>query len=226
MKKINVKGDIIRNDNKWVYNWYGIDATCPKDIVTALEEAAGDEVEVNINSGGGDIFAGSEIYTELRNYKGTVNINIVGLAASAASVIAMAGKSTISPTALFMIHNVSSYNSGDHQVFEKQAQVLRQADQAIANAYKDKTGMSDEELLQLMDNETWMNAEKAVSLKFVDDVMFSKKENVALYNSTSIIKDDVLNKMKALARENDKEKDNAMAKINLLKMKGDYRNEI
>ena len=174
--KINVKGNIVRNDSKWIYDWLGIEATSPNDIIAALDKANGEDVEIDINSNGGDIFAGSEIYTALRSYKGSVNINIVGLAASAASVIAMAGNSKISPTGLFMIHNVSSYASGDHNALEHQASTLRVADQSIANAYKSKTGMSDKELLSLMDKETWLSAEQAVKLKFVDGIMLKMIE--------------------------------------------------
>lgn len=221
-----MKGDIIRNDSKWIYDWLEMDATCPNDISKILNTANGEDIEVNINSGGGDIFAGSEIYTMLRSYNGKVNINIVGLAASAASVISMAGESKISPTALFMIHNVSSGTSGDHNALEKQASVLKEADKSIANAYKQKTGLSDKELLDLMDNETWMSAEKAVKLKFVDGVMFENTTQPTLYNSTSIIKDDVINKIKNLVKK-PSEKENCsdflLAQINLEKLKGAFK---
>lgn len=225
-KKINVKGDIIRNDRKWIYDWLEMDATCPSDISKILDSANGEDIEVNINSGGGDIFAGSEIYTLLRSYNGKVNINIVGLAASAASVISMAGESKISPTALFMIHNVSSGASGDHNALEKQAAVLKEADRSIANAYKQKTGLSDKELLELMDDETWMSAEKAVKLKFVDGVMFDDVAPPTLYNSTSIIKDDVINKIKKIVKkpgEKENRSDFLLAQINLEKLKGAFK---
>lgn len=99
MKKVSVKGAIISNDDQWIYDWFEIEATSPKSIGNAIQEANGDEVEVEINSGGGDVFAGSEIYTALKAYSGNVTTKIVGLAASAASVIAMAGnKVLMSPT--------------------------------------------------------------------------------------------------------------------------------
>ena len=97
MRKIEVKGTIVGNADKWIYEWFGMDATCPKDVNAAISEANGEPLLVEINSGGGDVFAGSEIYTALKAYAGTVEINIVGLAASAASVIAQAGHSRISP---------------------------------------------------------------------------------------------------------------------------------
>lgn len=219
MKRISVRGDIIQNGSKWVYEWLGIDATCPADVLKALEDAAGDDVEVDINSGGGEITAGSEIYTILRSYQGNVLINILGLAASAASVIAAARKSRISPTALLMIHNTSTSARGDHQVFDHQAEMLREADQAIANAYKEKTGMSDDDLKQLMDNETWMSADRAVSLGFVDEVMFQESAPV-IYNGTTILREETISKIRGIVKQPTGKQDQAVflnAKLNYLK---------
>lgn len=227
--KINVKGNIVRNDSKWLYDWLGIEATSPNDIITVLDKANGEDVEIDINSGGGDIFAGSEIYTALRSYKGSVNINIVGLAASAASVIAMAGNSKISPTGLFMIHNVSSYASGDHNALEHQASTLRVADQSIANAYKSKTGMSDKELLSFMDKETWLSAEQAVKLKFVDGIMF-ENNRISLSNGP-MISSEAEEKLRSLLNHSNNKSDFLLQKIekeklNLLSLKGGFKNEI
>ena len=98
-KRIDVKGQIVDSGNGWIYDWLGIENTTPKKVASALKEMQGEEVEVYINSPGGSIFAGSEIYTELRAYSGRVRVKIVGIAASAASVIAQAGdESEISPT--------------------------------------------------------------------------------------------------------------------------------
>ncbi|MBO8759618.1 ATP-dependent Clp protease proteolytic subunit, partial [Staphylococcus aureus] len=103
--KINVKGAIIPNDDKWIYEMLEMDATSPKDIADSLPDT-NEDIDVIINSGGGDVYSGSEIYTSLKTYPGKVNIKIVGVAASAASVIAMAGDHIeISPTAQIMIHN-------------------------------------------------------------------------------------------------------------------------
>ncbi len=231
-KKINVKGSIIRNDAKWIYDWLGIEATAPSDVSKILNEANGDDIEVEINSGGGDIFAGSEIYTALRSYKGNVTINIVGLAASAASVISMAGKSRISPTGLFMIHNVSSRASGDHNAMQHSADVLKTADQSIANAYREKTGLSDKEILALMDHETWMNAEQAVKNKFVDEVMFAESKPISLFNSTQMINDEAIGKLKKIIKgpnaensESDFLIQKTQSQLNLLKLKGELKNE-
>ena len=136
MKKINVKGPIVSSGDSWIYDWLGIESTSPGTVSKAIEEALGDELEVDINSGGGDVFAGSEIYTALKSYKGNVTIRIVGLAGSAASVIAMAGNRVLmSPTAQIMIHNVSSRASGDHRDMAHTAEILKNANETIANAY-------------------------------------------------------------------------------------------
>lgn len=222
--KIKVNGSIVRNGDKWIYDYFGMDATSPKDVNDALEKANGQPIDVEINSGGGDIFAGSEIYTALRSYTGGVNIYIVGLAASAASVIAMAGKSQMSPTAMMMVHNVSSYAAGDHNVMDKQSEVLKTADKAIAAAYVAKTGMSEDEALAMMDKETWLTAQQAVEKKLVDGVMFEALKLAAAYGS-GLLPDSVLEKVRNTVKnplENgaDFSSKKAQAKLNLLKLGG------
>lgn len=234
MPKINIKGTIVSSEDKWIYDWFGIEAVSPADISKALNEANGQDIDVDINSGGGDIFAGSEIYTAIRLYKGNKQINIVGLAASAASVIAMAAKSQITPTGMFMIHNVSSGAQGDYRDMQHSAEVLKTANQSIANAYKEKTGLTDKELLSLMDKETWMSAEEAVKNKFVDGVMFTQQytnqSKLAFYNSTQVIPPETIEKIRNTIKNPQSENENsddaallvqkAQAQLNLLKLKG------
>ncbi|MCO5388869.1 MAG: Clp protease ClpP [Desulfosporosinus sp.] len=118
---------------------------------------------VELNSPGGDVkTAASGIYANLKNYKGSVTVQIVGLAASAASVIAMAGDPVLmSITAQIMIHNVSTIARGDHRVMDHQAEVLRINNESIASAYHCKTGIKLSKLLEMMDHETWLNANEA-----------------------------------------------------------------
>src|SRR5690606_28311560 len=141
----------------------------------------------------------SEIFTALKEYSGNVTVKIVGIAASAASVIAMAGdKVLISPTAQMMIHNVSTAAGGDYRTFEHTAEVLKSANQSIANAYKQRTNKSDDELKSLMDAETWFNAQSAVENGFADEVMFeeAKQENTLVANGGSVmLNEDVINKI-------------------------------
>lgn len=195
MKQIQIKGVIIPNDDKWFYDWLEMDATAPRDIV--LPET-GEDVEVLINSPGGNVYAGSEIYTALRSYSGQVHVKIVGIAASAASVIAMAGNYVeISPTAQIMIHNVSSGTYGDHKALIHEAGVLEGFNESIASSYMAKTGKSLDELLELMGQETWFTAEKAVEHGFADSVMFAKDIVPGLMASqSSAIPSNVIEKMR------------------------------
>lgn len=227
MRKIEVKGTIVGNADKWIYEWFGMDATCPKDVNAAISEANGESLLVEINSGGGDVFAGSEIYTALKAYAGTVEINIVGLAASAASVIAQAGHSRISPTALFMVHNVSGSAAGDFHDMQQEAEILQTANKAVAAAYLEKTGKSMEELLGIMDAETWMDAQKAVEYGFVDEVMFASAPT--LTNGIGVLPAQTIHKLKDLlpARgEENAEVKTVTAKLKLLRLKGEMKDEV
>lgn len=172
MAVVKINGDIVGNDDKWIYDWFGVTATCPKDVTSAIETAkAGEEIEVLINSGGGDVLAGQEIYTTLLG-KDNVTIKIQSLAGSAAGVVAMAGKSQISPVAMLMIHNVSMYGaSGDYHDMQKNAEILKQMNTALAGAFTHKTGKCEEEILKIMDKETWLTANQCVEYGFVDEIM-------------------------------------------------------
>lgn len=183
-KKINIKGVIIPNSYKWYYNWFDEDSTCPNDVQKIIDEAGGGDVEVYVNSPGGIIDVGSEIYTMLRSYKGDVKIYIVGEACSAASVIAMARYCEMSPTSLMMVHCVSSGVRGNHSDMEHMADVLRTADEALATAYMAKTGMGKEEVLDMMEKETWLTAEQAKEKGLIDAIMFEEKEPIQLVAST------------------------------------------
>lgn len=179
MVKINIRGVIIPNDYKWYYDWFGEDSTCPKDVHSILDTITdGDEIEVYINSPGGVIDVGSEIYTALRKVSDKCNLKIyiVGEACSAASVIAMAGYSEMSPTALMMVHCVSSGARGNHNDLEHMAEVLRTADRAMCTAYSSKSGMTEKEALAMMEAETWLTAEEAKKRNLIDAVMFQKEE--------------------------------------------------
>lgn len=180
MAEIEIKGDIVNDDwGNW-YEWLGYTYTSPSKVINQIKAANGEKLTIKINSPGGDIFAASDIYTELRAYEGEIEIKITGMAASAASVIAMAGKSSMSPTAQLMVHNVSTGTWGDYRDMEHTAEVLRNANDTIANAYMCKTGMTREEALELMNNETYLSATKAQELGFVDEIMFEEDNKVNL----------------------------------------------
>ena len=137
------------------------------------------DVIIWINSPGGDCVAASQIYSMLMDYKGNVTIKIDGIAASAASVIAMAGtKVLMAPTALMMIHNPATVAFGDHEDMQKAIDMLTEVKESIINAYEIKTNMSRAKLSHLMDSETWMNANKAIELGFADDILTDEKAEV------------------------------------------------
>lgn len=221
--RINVYGVIIPNDYKWYYDYLDEDCTCPRDINNILNEANGEEVEVYINSPGGIIEAGSEIYTMLREYQGDIKIKIVGQACSAASIIAMAGHCEMSPTALMMVHCVSTYASGNHSDMEHTAEVLRTADDALSNAYMAKSGMSKEEALEMMEKETWLTAEQAKEKGLIDGIMFEEKEPLRLTASNfELPSEEKMNRIKSMMKEQEEpafliEK----SKLSLLRLKGE-----
>ncbi|MCR8996508.1 head maturation protease, ClpP-related [Brevibacillus laterosporus] len=176
-KKIMIKGEIVSNNDYPVYEWLDIEATSPKMVHDHLAEANGQPVEVDINSGGGEVFAGSEIYSALRAYSlngGCVTVNIVGLAASAASVIAMAGDVVrITPVGQIMIHNAHINGaSGDYRDMNHMSGVLKNVNQTLANAYRLKTGKTEAELLSMLDDETWLTPEQGLRHGFVDEILF------------------------------------------------------
>ena len=151
-------------------SWFDDDVT-PQIFRDELNAGKGN-ITVWINSPGGDCFAAAQIFNMLRAYKGKVTVKIHSLAASAASVIAMAGDTVeISPTGMFMIHNPSTVAMGDHGDLEKAIDMLSEVKESIINAYQAKTGLSHNKLSQLMEDETWMDAKKAVELGFADKVI-------------------------------------------------------
>ena len=225
---IYVNGTIVDSEDAWVYDLFGIENASPEKIRDALKEADGNDVDIFINSGGGSVFAGSEIYSMIQRYRGNVTIHVTGLAASAASVIACAGKCLMSATAQMMVHNVSSYGSGDYKNFDKMSEILKKANEAIAAAYVQKSGMSMQDALELMDIETWLTAKDALEYGLIDGIEENQNANKstesndltpALAASTAtMLPREVLNKFNA-------EKNNVKAEIEMLRLKGEEVND-
>jgi ATP-dependent Clp protease protease subunit len=205
MNKINVKGPIISDDEKWIYDLLGMDSTAPKDVIDVLPED-GSDIEVDINSGGGLVDSGYVIYTALMDYSGKVTVNIVGMAASSASLIAMAGNPTrISPVGQIMIHNVAGGLVGDYRDQAKLSEVLKQASEAIANAYRLKTGLSMEDLQAKMDSETYLNADQAKELGFVDEIMFDDQVELVADGGSGMLPKPAVDKIAELTKQNNSE---------------------
>lgn len=155
-------------------SWFDDDVT-PEEFKKELDAGKG-PITVWINSPGGDCIAAAQIYNMLMTYQGKVTVVIDGIAASAASVIAMAGdRIVMSPVANMMIHNPLTVAYGNHQDFEQAIQMLDSVKETIINAYEIKTGLSRDEISDMMDAETWMDANEAVRLHFADEI--AKRED-------------------------------------------------
>lgn len=152
------------------------DSVTPKAFRDELNAEEGDVI-LWLNSPGGNVFAAAEIYTMLRDYKGSVTVRIASIAASAASVVAMAGNRVqMSPTALLMIHDPSTIAFGNTKDMQKAIDTLDEIKESIINAYAAKTGLSHSRISNLMSNETWLNAKKCVELGFADEILFEGKK--------------------------------------------------
>lgn len=180
MKTLHINGDIVSNDIAWIYDWYGMECATPAKVRAAVDSLEdGETLTVKINSGGGDVMAGQEIFSILNNIRHIIIVEIQSLAGSAASMIAMAGGHVImSPVAMLMIHNAYTSSSGDYRDMEHTAGVLKKVNSAIAQSYIQKTGMSEEELLDLMDRETWLTAADCLKYGFADEIAEPDSETI------------------------------------------------
>lgn len=225
--RIDIRGSMIPNDYKWYYDWLEMDSVCPNDVRKVLDTVnPEDEIEVYINSPGGVVDVGSEIYTMLRSVK-NVKIYITGEACSAASIVAMAGYCEMAPTALMMVHCVSSGTSGNHNAMEHMAEVLRTADQALSSAYVAKTGLSEAEVLEMMENETWMTAAQAKERGLIDGIMFEEQSSMPLVAGPLFVlpSTEQMEKAKTMIKEVESKQDDStlLIQLNLLKLKGEKR---
>lgn len=178
MPELWVTGYIVSDDDLQFYRAFEIDAVSPKELLEELEKAEGSCVSVKINSPGGDLIAGCAMYTALMEYAGPVVIDIVAMAASAASIIAMAGagkenKTRISPAGLIMIHNAQAQAAGDYRDMERASDMLKAANRTAMSAYQLRTGWDDDKLKEYMDSETYFGAKEAFEAGLVDEIMFS-----------------------------------------------------
>lgn len=233
MPKVYIKGVIASNDDKEIYEWFGMEATSPDDVARQLDKANGQAIEVDINSPGGDVFSGSEIYTALKDYKGNVNTRIVGVAASMATVVAMAGDTvSMAPTGSFMIHNASMVARGDYRDMDGASTMLKTVNQSVSSAYKLKSGIDDATLSELMDAETWLTAKDALEKGFIDEILYENEFKLSASSAVfAELPQEVLNKTRNLIAEikNKKEQPEkpkqekvslAESNFRLLKLKG------
>ena len=185
-------------------SWFDDDVT-PQLFRDELFAGSG-PVTIWVNSPGGDCVAASQIYAMLMDYKGDVTVKIDGVAASAASVIAMAGTTVLmAPTALMMIHNPATLAIGDSAEMQKAIDMLSEVKESIINAYEIKTSMRRSKLSQLMDAETWMNANKAIELGFADGILEDRKSPsdtvLSFAFSRKAVTNSLMNKVSAKQKE-------------------------
>ena len=229
MKTVNVKGTIVTNSNKWIYDFLEIEAVCPADVQKAFDEARSEDVTIVINSGGGDVGAGNEIAYTIQQYAGKTTADVVGYCCSAATLAACAAdRARMLPTALYMIHNVSGGSQGDYRELAPGAQVLKTATEAVSKAYQLKTGKSENELLELMNHETWLSSSQALEMGFIDEVIGSSSNTITLNNGIgTVLSDKVIEKIRTMSINHPEEnpKDDFLiqknkAQLKLLRMKG------
>ena len=174
-------------------SWWGDEVT-PARFKDELSNYKGD-LTVWINSPGGDVFAANEIYNALKEHKGKITVKIDSLAASAASVIAMAGDMVyMSPVSMFMCHNPSMMLYGEVSELEQGIEFLNEVKECIINAYQNKTGLSRAKISKMMDAETWLNAKAALELGFCDKILYSEdakeekeEEEDVVFDKTSMV---------------------------------------
>lgn len=196
-----MNGEVIPSDYADVYDYLGYENINPKTVKQALSDADGSDVTLEINSPGGYVDAGSEIYTALKEYQGQVTAKITGQACSAASWIALAAdRVEMSPTAQMMIHRASTMSIGNSDDLASDLNALNSLDKSFVDLYSQRTGLDAQEIYRLMCNTTWMNAKEAVDKGFADEIMFQNSNQPALVNADGSlsVKPDMINKIKNL----------------------------
>lgn len=173
--ELRIEGEIVSNDDAWIYEWFGIKVASPNAFRDAISEHKGKDIVVWIDSWGGDVFAGAGIYNALMEHKGKVTVKVDGKAVSAASIIAMAGEEILmSPSSIMMIHNPWTWRAGEAKDMRQAADVLDEVKEAIINAYEIKTGRTRNQLSDLMDKETWMSPKTAIAEGFADGMLYTE----------------------------------------------------
>lgn len=171
--ELRIDGDIVSDNDVWLYEWMDMQATSPNQFKAELAKVKGKPITVWIDSYGGDVFAAAGMYNALKEHDGKVTVKIDGKAMSAASVVAMAGETVMmSPVALMMIHNPLTYVEGDMHELRHVADVLDAVKDTIINAYQIKTGRQRAKISEMMDNETWMSAKSAIKDGFADAMLY------------------------------------------------------
>ncbi|MGP9074778.1 head maturation protease, ClpP-related [Geobacillus thermodenitrificans subsp. calidus] len=190
--ELHIEGDIVDDDEAWLYEWFGMPSTSPNAFKEELSQFKDKDITVWIDSYGGSVFAAAGIYNALKEHNGKITVKIDSKAMSAASVIAMAGDEVLmSPMAVMMIHNPLTAAYGNMHDLRKVADILDTIKESIVNAYALKTGRSRSKISQMMDDETWMSANVAVKEGFADGILYQDRKpevgDVAAFSRLAIV---------------------------------------
>lgn len=184
--ELRIEGEIVSDDDAWLYEWFGIPAASPNAFKSELSNHKGKDITVWIDSWGGDVFAAAGIFNALKEHKGKVTVKVDGKAVSAASVIAMAGDEILmSPVSIMMIHNPWTGARGEAKDMRHAADVLDEVKETILNAYQARTKLDRNKISQMMDEETWLSARKAVAEGFASGVLYSDNAEEPVQNNYS-----------------------------------------
>ena len=203
----------IRNENDTgavevlIYDTIGIGTTRPVDFVKSLREFKGRDLHVRINSPGGAVFDGAAVYNALRQHDGRVNVDIDGWAASMAGIIAMAGETIrMNQNAFFMVHNASGCCMGDATEMEAEAKLLRQINKSLAQTLSARSGQDLDTVLAMMERETWLSAEEAKDMGFVDEIINSSSATLRSFDFSHFrnVPDDVKQRLKEASEKRGK----------------------
>jgi ATP-dependent Clp protease, protease subunit len=192
--ELRIEGDIVDDDEAWLYEWFGMPSTSPNAFKEELNQYKGKDITVWIDSYGGSVFAAAGIYNALKEHDGKVTVKIDSKAMSAASVIAMAGDEVfMSPVGIMMIHNPWTFAKGEAKDMRHVADILDEIKDTIINAYQLKTGLSRNKISRMMDDETWMSANVAVKEGFADGILYQDQPldvanmNAVAFNRLAIV---------------------------------------
>lgn len=172
--RFDLTGVVVPDDDAEFLRWFGVACTGPKELRNALKQAedAGEELEIWINSTGGDVWAASEMYTALKESVVPVKATVAGLSASAATIVMMAAdRIEASPTSMVMVHLPSTRSDGDYRDLSRSIEMLQAATEGMLTAYERRTGLDRATLKNLLEHESWLSADRAVELGFVDSMI-------------------------------------------------------
>lgn len=221
--ELRINGEIVDDDDVWIYEWFGISSTSPNAFREELNKYDGKNIIVWIDSYGGNVFAAAGIYNALMEHKGSVEVKIDGKAMSAASVVAMAGERIyMSPAGMMMIHNPLTEVYGYASDLRKVADILDEVKESIMNAYEIKTNRSRDDLSAMMDEEKYMSAKTAVEEGFADEMLYTdnSKDVEMAFNRHAIMNSttEAIKRMVAMQKPKEPPKDEkqlAIAKMEL-----------